>query len=375
MRLLDRYILRELLTPLGYCLAGFLLFWIVFDLFAELNDFQRARMGPLDIAEYYLVKSPEFLVLVFPIALLLALLYTLTNHSRHHEITAIRAAGISLWRLSLPYFAVGFAASLVVFALNEFQVPDSADVAEQIMLRRTDPEKVVAQRDRARNLGFTNARDGRTWQIGTFNFKTFEMLHPQVDWRLPDGSRRWIFAERAVLTNGVWVFHNVREFEESGEAGSLLIPSVQTNVVAYPEFSESPDEIRSEIKISERLGSVRSARKADIPISEIRDYLRLHPNPSRSDRDWLHTILHGRLAAPWTCIVVVLIALPFGAASGRRNIFVGVASSVVICFAYFILLNVGLALGAGGRMPPWLAAWLPNLTFGLAGIWMTLRVR
>ena len=73
------------------------------------------------------VKTPEFLVVVLPIALLLALLYTLTNHARHHEITAIRAAGVSLWRLCLPYLAVGFAASLALFALNELCVPDSAE--------------------------------------------------------------------------------------------------------------------------------------------------------------------------------------------------------------------------------------------------------
>jgi lipopolysaccharide export system permease protein len=101
----------------------------------------------------------------------------------------------------------------------------------------------------------------------------------------------------------------------------------------------------------------------------------LHPNPKRTDRFWLYTKLHGRLAAPWTCLVVVLIALPFGAASGRRNIFVGVASSIFICFTFFVLLQLGLALGTGGYLPAWLAAWFPNLIFGIAGLWLTARVR
>ena len=109
MRLLDRYLLRELLIPLGYCLCGFLLFWISSDLFVKLGEFQKKGLVARDIAEYYLVVLPEFLVLVLPIALLLALLYALTNHARHQEITAIRAAGVSLWRLSLPYLGVGFA--------------------------------------------------------------------------------------------------------------------------------------------------------------------------------------------------------------------------------------------------------------------------
>jgi lipopolysaccharide export system permease protein len=71
----------------------------------------------------------------------------------------------------------------------------------------------------------------------------------------------------------------------------------------------------------------------------------------------------------------VLVAIPFGAPSGRRNLFVGVASSIVLCFAYFVLQQMGLALGAGQHLPPWLAAWLPNIVFGLGGVWLTARVR
>jgi lipopolysaccharide export system permease protein len=74
-------------------------------------------------------------------------------------------------------------------------------------------------------------------------------------------------------------------------------------------------------------------------------------------------------------LVVVLIAIPFGAASGRRNVFVGVASSILICFVYFVLQQVGLALGTGGWLPPWLAGWCPNLAFGITGLWLTSIVR
>src|SRR5262245_41432490 len=127
MRLLDRYLLRELLIPLGYCLCGFLIFWIVFDLFNDLNTLQEHNLKGLEILEYYLARSPELLVVVLPIALLLALLYTLTNHARYHEITAIRAAGIGLWRFSLPYLGVGLLTSVLLFAMNELWAPNSSE--------------------------------------------------------------------------------------------------------------------------------------------------------------------------------------------------------------------------------------------------------
>src|SRR5580698_5120315 len=158
MRLLDRYLLRELLIPLGYCLAGLLIFYIAFDLIGSLNNYQEHKLDFADITELYIVKIPEILVFILPIVLLLALLYTLTNHARHHEITAIRAAGVSLWRLSAPYLAMGFLLSLGALALNELWVPDSEAKQAEIMERRTNP--AGADKSLQSSLGFHNTRDG-----------------------------------------------------------------------------------------------------------------------------------------------------------------------------------------------------------------------
>src|SRR6185436_7277234 len=140
MRLLDRYLLREFLTPFGYCLCGILLFWISFDLYSELSEFQRDRLHALDVVEYYLVLLPEMLVFpLLPVVLLLALLYALTNHARYNELTAMRAAGISLWRLSLPYGAIGLLLSLGAAVMNELWVSQSAEASRAILTRRVAP--------------------------------------------------------------------------------------------------------------------------------------------------------------------------------------------------------------------------------------------
>lgn len=373
MRLLDRYLFRELLVPFAYCLGGFLIFWISSDLFKEMGRFQENQLGVADIVEYYLVIAPEFLSLVLPIALLLALLYALTQHARHNEITAMRAAGLSLWRLSAPYFVVGFVASVALLAINEFWAPDSQERAKFILNRRTsgttryEPHLV-------QNLGFVNTRDSRRWLIGVFNARTAEMTNAQVHWILPDGSRRSFFAARATWWSGMWVFHDVKEYTDAGGANSEMVPGLQTNMLPMLQFTETPDEIRSEIKISQ-CQTLENRHRSNLPIAEILRYQSLHPQIKSTDRAWLDTKLHSRLAGPWTCLVVVLIALPFGAASGRRNIFVGVASSILICFAFFVLRDVGLAAGAAGKIPGWLAGWLPNLFFTVTGIWLTSRVK
>jgi len=373
-RLLDRYLLRELLVPLGYCLCGFLIFWISSDLFVTLGDFQKRGLLVLDVVEYYVVITPEFLVVVLPIALLLAMLYTLTNLARHNEITAIRAAGVSMWRLSLPYLAVGLVASLALLAVNEFWAPQSQEAATAIFERRLPASMRTTGPKEVRNLCFDNARDGRNWgPIGVYNPITGEMNQIKVLWARKDGTR-WLFADRAVPLSQGWRFYGVREYGEEPGSASPPVPMLRANVLTLSEFSETRDEINSEIRISNSLALPR-ARKVDLPILELLDYLRLHPNPTGSDSSWIYTKLHGRIAAPWTCLVVVLIALPLGAIAGRRNAFVGVAASLILCFAYFILQQVGLALGTSGHLEPWVAAWFPNLSFSLAGLWLTARIR
>lgn len=373
MRLLDRYLLRELLIPLAYCLAGFLVLWISFDLIGDLEEFQAARLSAVEVAQYYAVNLPEVVVTIAPISLLLALLYTLTNHARHHELTAMRAAGIGLWRVCLPYFAVGAFFSVLVLLLNEVWVPRSQEVSQRI-LRRHQTEATGSTRGRwHRNLAFHNEPHRRFWNIGLYDRDTTAMWNVNIDWELENGMRRRITAQHGVFTNGAWVFHGVRQLfftplpEPRWEPGEL-------DQLELLEFTETPAQINSELRFA-GLTSARAARRARVSLGEIRAYESLHPSLPATVRNKLETLFHGRLAEPWICLVVVAIAIPFGAPGGRRNVFAGVAASIFIVFAFFFAQWFALALGIGGRLPPVVAAWLPHAVFGTTGLLLTLRVR
>lgn len=378
MRLLDRYLLRELLIPLGFCLGGFLILWIAFDLFGQLQGLQEQGLSVVDIAKYYAFKSPGFLILVLPVALLLAMLYTLTNHARHHEITAIRAAGVSLLRLSVPYLAVGLFSSGLLFALDEFCAPHLEEVAEQLFVPHGKARFQSVQNKPVKSLHFVNtvgAGEKRHWFVGIYNQQTGEMIKPHVDWDLPDHSFRSIEADRAIRTNGVWTFYNVRGFNNRSGTNFLNQPVPQAAVATFPEFSETPEMIRSEIVINDQHNNQSATHSANIPVAQIYNYLRLHPQPEPVMRAWIYTKLHGRFAGPFACLVVVLVAIPFAAASGRRNVFVGVAASILIFFTYFVVQQFGFTFGETGKVPPWLGAWLPNLFFAGGSLWAIARVR
>ncbi|HEV2327291.1 MAG TPA: LptF/LptG family permease, partial [Verrucomicrobiae bacterium] len=104
MRLLDRYLFSELLTPLAFCLVGIQSFIIFVTAFSDAGKIEQAKLGFGETIGYSAAASMGYLAIVIPVALLLALLTALTHHSRHNELTAMRAAGISLWRICIPYF-------------------------------------------------------------------------------------------------------------------------------------------------------------------------------------------------------------------------------------------------------------------------------
>jgi lipopolysaccharide export system permease protein len=373
MRLLDRYLFRELCTPLAICLIGIQAFVIVFTVFSDAPKIQDAKLHFLETIEYATASSMDFVPVVLPTALLLALLITLTYYARHNEITAMRAAGVSLWRICAPYFAVGLAASVVLFALNELLVPRSAAWADRILHRYVpNPDDTGTQA--GQRSSYFNALARRTWYYREYHAKTAEMLGPNlnVSWPLPDGSWRELKAERAVHTNSTWIFFNATEYEQASQDAPEL-PLLETNVLAMPQFDEAPKDIERDLRFSkyERLNS----RKLNIPLAELWGYLQSNPNLQTNRASFWWTKFDGRLAAPWTCLVVVLIAIPFGAASGRRNLFFGVAGSIFICFVFFVIQQFSLAFGSGGYLPAWLAAWLPNMVFGGVGLLLTARAR
>jgi lipopolysaccharide export system permease protein len=376
MRLLDRYLLRELLLPLAYCLVGFLTSFIVFDLFGAVDDFQKKKLTATDIAELYFYRTPEFLVTgyVVPMSLLLAMLYALTNHARHNELTAMRAAAIPLWRIVVPYFAVGVCFSTLVFYVNEQLLPAGAEASERVLTRHAPDQPKAGEKAWKRNVFFFNQLENRQWRIGAYHLQQNVMWKPEFDWNRSDGSRVKLIAERARWIDRQWVFTNVEQLEFSATADALPHIS-RTNELTFAGLTETPRIIKSEIKISPLGDNLKSLRKTQLSSLEILDYLKLNPKLERKKYYSLRTMLHSRLATPWICLVVVFIAVPFGALPGRRNVFVGVASSLFICFAFFIMKEFTIALGSGGYVPPWVAAWVPNILFSVTGIALMWRVR
>lgn len=371
MRLLDRYLLREFLVVFAYCLAGFFIFWISFEIVSELDQLRADGMGAKQIIRYYAITTPNLLVVVLPVALLLSLLYILTSLARHNEIIAMRNAGLSLWRIALPYLIIGSLCSLALFAINEYWAPRSHEWAFATRYGAADSESPETRSATAKAVSFMSQWEGaREWHIERYNRDATFLQGCQIKWQTEDGYTRFFKAESASWQNGHWSFKTPSLLEAKPGDKNLRPKRLASgeSLRNFIEIPETPEQIQSEIRINE-VSQRSMIKRPMLSLREIKAYRKLHQSMDSRRRTMIETQYYGRLAEPLTCLVVVLIAIPFGTASGRRNVFAGMAASIGLCFAYFILQRVGMALGTSGAVWPWLGAWLPNLVFSALGLW------
>lgn len=362
MKLIDRYLLKTFLVPLAYCLLAFTMIYVIYDLFDNLADFVEAKTPLPLVVKYYAVLMPSVVSRIVPISLLLAVLYSLSSLTKNNEITAMRASGISIVRLMVPFMGVGVISSLAVAAVHETIGPRAAYycynfVKEQ---RKSDPDSVYVKKQLA--IKYQNER--RIWLIGEFDVRTYEMRGIELTQQREDLSDEWkIQAKEASWLDGRWWFKDVVEQRYDTESSPMGAPRFALTR-EMSEVHENPEFFLNEIKDPEFLTS-----------PEIVDYLRTHSHRDAAALDRVRVDLHYRLAMPWTCLVVTLLGIPFGSQSGRRGAFLGIALSIGLFFAYYVLIHVGLSLGKNQLVPAWLGGWLPNLLFLGLGATLVHRMR
>lgn len=360
MKILTRYLLKSLLCPLLYCMLGFSLIFIIDDLFNHFSDFLEGGARPVEMLYYYSQLLPSVTVLILPVCLLLAMLYSLSRLTRHSEIIAMRAGGVSIYRIVMPFISVGILASLLAAFVNEVIAPDSAWRASKFV------EYQEAGRDNeiffARNLALKNR--SRVWMIQKLDTRDSSMYNVELVEQRPDGSDAVKYqADKALWLDGRWWFMDmtVQNYKENGDLSGPPEIVLQKEM---RDLRETPQTFMAEIKDPQHL----SAR-------EMRHYIRSKKGISENTRARLMVDMHSRLAAPFACLVVTLIGVPVGAHTGRRGAFAGIMLAVSLFFVFYILQLSGQALGKRELIPDWIGGWLPVIVFGAASPWFIHRMR
>jgi lipopolysaccharide export system permease protein len=362
MNILDRYFLKEFLKPFAACLIAFLLCMVVYDLFDNINDFIQAKTSFGQIIHYYFILVPAWLVQIMPITLLLSLLYTLSDMSKHGELTAMRASGLDFFRLMTPYFLIGVCVSVQMLSLNLAWAPNALYEAKVLFEKNTHKTQTTKQE----SLGVTyyNIGGNRFWFVSILNASQGWARGIEVttnDKNLRDLKR--ISADSGNYEHGRWIFRNVTIYDYTLPIADPRVLRKEDIYVAN-EFTEAPQEFVVELKKTKRMTT--------------RELLRsLHYTERLSPKQYamFATELYSRIAFPLSNFVIFLIGVPFGVVSQRRSNLVAIINAMLLFFAYMVIMQMLFVFGQTGRFNPLMAAWLPNFLFTGIGVWMIKRIR
>lgn len=362
MKLIDRYILRNVLVPFLCCMGAFLMLFVIFDLFDHLSDFLEAHTATALIFRYYLLLIPSVLIYIVPISILLGVLYGLSLLTRSNELTAMRASGVSLNRLMVPLILFGFIASLLLLFVNETVAPWSAYWTNQFI--RAEKHKGDVSFYITHDLPYKHPTSRRIWMIGEFDRQTYDLKDIDVIQQREDGSdASRLHADAGQWLDGKWWFTGTTQ-QDLDEDGYPIGPPRIEERRAMTDWVETPRDLINVTKDPEFLSSL-----------ELIDFLHTHQHLSRDTLARNEVNLHYRLAMPWTCLIVTLMGLPIGAHTGRKGAFRGIAMALGFFFAFYVMINFGMALGKQQKILPWLSVWLPNILFFAIGLISVNRMR
>lgn len=350
MRILDRYLLRGFVFSTGGALGAFLATVLVVDLFERLGTFLDYDVGPLLVVEYYVATLPFLVSVILPIATLLGALLSLGGLARRNELIAMTGAGISLYRILRPLLAAGVALCAIGLVFTMELAPRGTRKANEIWDHEIKERPRLAGTTR-RDLSYLGA-GGRLFLIRRYDGAAGRMDEVVVQQFAGGTLVHRIDAEEAHWADGRWTFHDgyIRRFREEGP----------------PEVESFTERVFDEIR--ERPGDFLqvTGEPDEMTLGELRDQAR-RTLSSGGDATKLRVEEAGRWSFPFAALVVILLGAPLAGAIRRGGQALGFGLALLIGFSYYFLLRVGNTYGLNGTFPPWLAAWLPNGLFTVAG--------
>lgn len=336
MRILDKYILRELIGPFIFGICAFSSIFIgTSTLFRIAQYVTKYGASITSVIKLFIFSLPSIVVLTFPMSMLLAALLSFGRLSASSEVTAMKSGGLSFYRLSAPVFMVAFLVSLFSTVFYETVVP-AANTAQNNVIhyeimrnnRPSSQEHLVIKDVKAGNIE-------RLTYVRKFDEDTSTMYGVTVQDFAGDNLIRMENAEKAVWEKDQWTMYNgvVHDLTPEGRVERSLKFKKQLMPV-----EKNPTEIVREQK-----------NPGDMTIKELKQQIKVLQ--TQFVRTSNHEVeLHQRLSIPMASFVFALIGTPLGLQPHRSSSSIGFGISVIVIFIYYTIMTVTAALGQGGAL-------------------------
>jgi lipopolysaccharide export system permease protein len=361
--ILDLYILREFAGPFAFGLGAVYVFWFA-NIFVLAADYLINKGAPAFlILRFLIARMPQATPMAFPFACLFGTLLAFGRLAADNEISAMRTSGISFLRICRLPIVLGIVMFLISFVVNEQIAPAAVDISTRTFYQivyRTETLPIEP------HIFRTDPGTGRTFYIDSVSpdgrtmtgVMIFEPMHssPFVDVTVAKTAR--IVEGRLVLKDAVQT-----RILPNGTVQALTISSHDIEV-GLPLGDSGEKFLSQAYNDPYAMNSARLRQQIQF---------RKQTGGGGSDLANLEITLAQKYALPFASFIAVLIALPLAVRFGKKGRTLGIALSVVVLFAYYILSAVGAAFGKNGAMTPWIAVWLPNAIVASTGGFMIFK--
>ncbi|MGI8745348.1 MAG: LptF/LptG family permease [Bryobacteraceae bacterium] len=363
-QVIDRYVLTSFLFYFVLLLTSFVLMIHVYTFFELLSDIVKNRIPMSRVITYLAFLTPKLIYDSTPISVLVSVLITFGVLTKHNEVTAFKATGVSLYRLSVPVLIASIFVSASLFAFDHYYVPQANRKQDAIRNEiKGRPVQTYLRPDRKWIFGLGSSR---IYYYRYFDPTEKVMLGVNVYELDPSNYRliRHISAERArwERTLHQWIFENgwSRDFTPKGERP---LNNFIGQATTFPELDEPPDYFLKEVLQDKQMN-----------FQQLSNYIR-ELQQSGFDTIALQVQFYKKFAVPLFAVIMALIAIPFAFLAGNRGAMAGVGISFGIAIAYFALSLLSEQVGDVNLLPAAVAAWSPDTVFTLAGLYFFSRMR
>jgi lipopolysaccharide export system permease protein len=358
-KILSRYIGREVIIPflLGLAIFTFILFTARILKLVELVVNRGVPL--LQMFKIFLYVTPAFFEVTVPMAFLLALLWGFGRLSADREITALKSCGISLYQMAFPVSIFTVFVLVGTFLLTLYVRPWSNTVLKETFYELTKTRATAGLREKT----FNNEFEGLVIYAEEVQ-PPGTILHGIMIADSREQQRtNTLFAQRGVvLTNEDSHLLTLRLFDGT-------IHSIEPSGKGYQTTRFSVYDVTLNLATAFAEARKPDRDPQDMPVDELQHTI-VRKKAAGDSYDAELVELYRRIALPFSCVVFSLIALPLSTQSTGLFRSHGFATSLVVIFAYYLLLTVGETLGRKGVLPPLIALWLPNVILGGIGLWL-----
>ena len=312
------------------------------------------------VTRLFFYRLPEVVAMTLPMSSLLATLLGMSSLAAGSELIALKSLGIPFSRMLRPILKASFLIAALALAFNETVVPFTAMAADRLMKYEILKNQASAVQEKV----FLRDEEGgelrRVLYVDRLDPKEGVMNGIMVHEFTEDRLARTLTAERGMWMDGQWWIEDGRVYDVNRQGDISLLLRFQRQRLA---LNLSPEQLQ-----------MSTRRPVDMSACELWRYIR-QAGAVGTDLSRLWVMFHLKLAVPWACVIMAVLGAGFGASrQNRRGSGVGFGISVVIVFAYYVVMSMCRALGEAGAIWPFLAGWAPNLLFLAVALFFAGRV-